>query len=94
VLPGVAEEYARLYDELRGVEKAEIVSAVALTDAEAERLVTALGSREDKVVELERRVEAGLIGGAILKIGNTVIDGSVKRRLEELKHRLLAVQVH
>jgi F-type H+-transporting ATPase subunit delta len=66
----------------------EVVSAFPLSDAEAERLRAALGSRFAKEVQLTSRVDKSLIGGAVIRAGDMVIDGSVRGKLDKLSETI------
>ena len=69
----------------------EVYSARPLTDAQAQKLESALKSRFGKAVNLSSRVDAGLIGGAFIRAGDMVIDGSVRGRLARLEEALAQV---
>ncbi len=81
-------EIARLFEELRaeaeGVIEVEVVSAYALETNEAEALVSAVRHRIGKTIKLATRVDRGLIGGAVVRIGDLVIDGSLRGRVQQL----------
>jgi F-type H+-transporting ATPase subunit delta len=64
---------------------AEVRSAVALTDDQKARLVAALKQRTGKDVDLVVIVDPSVIGGVVTQIGDTVIDGSVRQRLSQLR---------
>jgi F-type H+-transporting ATPase subunit delta len=87
LLPDVAEAYAELANAARGIVSAEAVSAVALPEAQARALAAALG----RAVELRTRVEAGLIGGLLVRTGGKTYDGTVRTRLAALRRRLGAI---
>ena len=84
----IADEYQRLVDSYRGVEQAEVITAISLGDEDKlmlrERLETVVG----KTVELKPKVDASLIGGIIARIGDKLIDGSTRGKLEALKKDL------
>lgn len=63
---------------------ASVVSAKPLTDEQSNQIKTALGKRLDRTVELETTVDEDLIGGAIIRAGDLVIDGSMRGELEHL----------
>jgi F-type H+-transporting ATPase subunit alpha len=69
----------------RGHEVAEVRSAIPLDDAQQQRLATALSEATRKQVEVKVVVDATVLGGLVTRIGDTVIDGSVRHRLEQLK---------
>jgi len=92
---GLMAEISQTYEALRAEQEkvldVEVVSAYPLTDAEKERLVASLASRYDRRVELASRVDESLIGGAIIRAGDTVIDGSVRGKLQKLSEALLKI---
>jgi F-type H+-transporting ATPase subunit delta len=64
---------------------AEVRSAVALTDDQKARLATALKARTGKDVDIIVVIDPSVIGGIVTQIGDTVIDGSVRQRLSQLR---------
>ena len=66
-------------------EVAEVRSAIPLDEAQLERLAAALSEATRKQVEVKVVVDPSVLGGLIARIGDTVIDGSVRHRLEQLK---------
>jgi F-type H+-transporting ATPase subunit delta len=66
----------------------EVRSAVPLTEDQRERLAAALGKATGKQVEVKVIVDPTVLGGVVARIGDTVIDGSVRTRLDRLKERL------
>jgi F-type H+-transporting ATPase subunit delta len=85
-------EISAQFEALRAQEEAsldvEVVSAFALSETEQRRLVEALGRRFDREIQLTAQVDESLIGGAVIRAGDTVIDGSVKGKLEKLAETL------
>lgn len=67
---------------------AEVRSAIALTEDQQARLTTALQSATGKTVELKVIIDESIKGGLVAQVGDTVIDGSVRRRLDQLKSLL------
>lgn len=86
-LPLLAEIQAQ-FEGLRAEEQATldvaVTSAYPLSDAEFEKLKLALSKRFDREVSMASDVDKSLIGGAIIRAGDTVIDGSVRGRLNKL----------
>ena len=68
-------------------EVAEVRSAIALTDDQKARLAAALGKATGKHVEVKVIIDPSVLGGLVAQVGDTVIDGSVRRRLDQLKQR-------
>ncbi|RRQ24403.1 F0F1 ATP synthase subunit delta [Guyparkeria sp. SCN-R1] len=84
LLPEVAAEFEKLRAEGERRIVASVVSAKPLTDEQSNQIKTALGKRLDRTVELETTVDEDLIGGAIVRAGDLVIDGSMRGELEHL----------
>ena len=84
----ICSEYRRLADEAAGRTRAEVVSASPLSDEQQQRLAQALGARTGCEVELDVRVDADLIGGAIAVVGGLVFDGSLRTQLSQLRETL------
>ncbi len=89
-LPGLARELTRLSDEHHGVLRASVTSAAALPEPYYGTLTNKLESVTGKKVVLEKQEDPSLIGGVVLRIGDTIIDGSIRGRLSQLERRLLA----
>ena len=84
----IADEYQRLLDTYRGIEPAEVVTAIPLDDEDKLRLVERLGAVVGKKVVIKPAVDSGLIGGIVARIGGKLLDGSTRSRLEALKREL------
>ncbi len=87
-LPQILEELSDLAAEARQSVVAEVRSAVALDDSQREQLASALSKATGKKVEVKVLVDPSVIGGIVSKVGDTVIDGTVRRRLEQLKEQV------
>lgn len=83
-LPEIAAQYEVLRTEAEKVADVEVISAMELDGAQQERLATALRRRLGREIRMHTRTDASLIGGAIVRAGDLVIDGSLKGRLERL----------
>ncbi len=89
VLPGaIAAEYRNKLDAHRGIERVEVVTAVPLDPQYLQRISSELATVVKKQIRLAHRVDPALVGGMVIKIGDRLVDGSVKTRLESL-HRSL-----
>jgi F-type H+-transporting ATPase subunit delta len=93
VLTAIASEYQRLVDEKRGQVRADVALArepdAALRGEIRESLERTLG----KTVIASYRVDPSLVGGVVIRVGEQVFDGSVRRRTTELRRRLLAAEL-
>lgn len=87
-LPSILSELSDLAAEARNSVVAEVHSAVALDDRQRKALAEALSKATGKNVEVKVLVDPSIIGGIVAKVGDTVIDGSVRHRLEQLKERV------
>ena len=67
-------------------EIAEVRSAIELTDDQKERLTGALEAATGKSIELKVVVDPSVLGGLVAQVGDTVIDGTIKTRLQQLQH--------
>lgn len=90
LLPEIASQYEVLKAEAEGVLEATIVSAQELNNAQKADMLAALKAKFGRDVEATVEVDAGLIGGAVITVGDQVIDGSVKGRLQKMAAALTA----
>lgn len=87
-LPAIVARFVELAAQSREHEVAEVRSAVPLDDAQVQKLAQALGRATHKNIEVRVVVDPDLLGGIVATIGDTVIDGTVRHRLEQLKETL------
>jgi F-type H+-transporting ATPase subunit delta len=90
VLPEIAAIYEVLRAEVENTADVQVVSAVPLDDAQRQRLAAALKKRLKRDVRLHCEVDASLLGGAVVRSGDMVIDGSLKAGLEKLTREIAA----
>jgi F-type H+-transporting ATPase subunit delta len=84
-LKACAEEYEYLYRVSLRVATAEVRSAVALTEDQKEKLRNRLQTLSGKQVTLSCTVDPTLVGGLTVEVDGTVYDGSLRRRMDEMK---------
>jgi F-type H+-transporting ATPase subunit delta len=84
LLPEIAARYEALRSQVENTVDVEVISAVALDFTQAETLAGALSTRLKRRVRMQNSVDATLLGGAVIRAGDLVIDGSLKGRLERL----------
>jgi F-type H+-transporting ATPase subunit delta len=89
-LPEISSIFDELKDEAEGVVDVTITSALPLDEAQRSTLARALEGRLKRQVRLHCELDAGLIGGAVLRAGDLVIDGSLRARLERIAYDLTA----
>jgi len=87
----ITDEYQRLLDNYRGIEQAEVITAVPLDEEDKLRLAERLGAVVGKQVVIKPKVDSSMIGGLVARIGGKLLDGSTRSRLEALKKELSGV---
>ncbi|MGH8219977.1 MAG: F0F1 ATP synthase subunit delta [Steroidobacteraceae bacterium] len=88
LLPEIAALFEQLKDEAEGVADVVITSAAPLDEAHRGQLAGALERRLKRRVRLHCEVDSGLLGGAVLRCRDLVIDGSVRSKLERMAYEL------
>ena len=84
----ISEEYNYLLNEHYGIKNAEVTTAIPLDNVEQEKLGQNLESLVGKKVSMNMQVNPEILGGFIARIDDSLIDGSIRNRLEMLKKRL------
>lgn len=87
-LPAIIDKLVARAANSKDLSVAEVRSAVALTDDQQTRLKAALANATGKQVSLKVVVDPSVLGGIVATVGDTVIDGSVRTRVDQLKSRL------
>ncbi len=90
LLPDILAQFAALRREAEDRLQVLVTSAHSVSDEDAENLRERLRKRFGRDIELEIKVDASLIGGAVIRAGDEVIDGSVRGQLERLKRQVAA----
>ncbi len=93
VLPDIAEAYHALVDEMLGRVRAEVILAYEPDPAFQRRITNFLERRLGKTVLARFRVNPEMLGGIVIRVEDEVFDASLRRRLEELRRRLLNTPV-
>lgn len=81
----IAEEFQKLYNQMNEIQIVQLASAVELTEDQKANFTKVVGDALNKKVDLRNTVDESLIGGYLLRVGDTQVDTSVKKRLNELK---------
>ncbi|NND59370.1 MAG: F0F1 ATP synthase subunit delta [Gammaproteobacteria bacterium] len=84
VLPEICERFETLRAEAERTIDVEVVSAAPMSDTHQHELVNSLRRRLGREVRLQTSIDPSLIGGAIIRAGDLVIDGSLRGRLDQL----------
>ena len=87
-LPAIVDQLVARASSAKNQEVAEVRSAVALSPDQETRLAAALANATGKQVNLKVVVDPSVLGGLVATVGDTVIDGSVRTRIDQLKSRL------
>lgn len=90
VLPEIAEHFEALKAKLENTVDVVVTSAASLNKAQKDNIAAALEKRLGRKVNLTTETDESLIGGAIIRAGDIVIDGSLRSRLESLSNALVA----
>jgi len=90
IAPEISQEYDRLLDAHYGIEHAEVVSAVPLDEGDREKVSSRLEQITGRRFALDAEVAPDILGGLIIKIGDTLIDRSLRGSLEALRRDLTA----
>jgi F-type H+-transporting ATPase subunit delta len=85
LLPEIAAHYEAMRAQVENTVDVEVISAVKLDAAQTEKLTQALNTRLKRRVKMQNSVDPALLGGAVIRAGDLVIDGSLKGRLERLR---------
>ena len=85
----IADEYDSLLDEKRGIKHAIVTTAVPVDDSEKHKISSQLEKITGKNVSIKLQVNPSILGGMVARIEDTLIDGSVRNRLELLRRNLV-----
>jgi F-type H+-transporting ATPase subunit delta len=85
VIYRVRREYDRLWERENRLLPVVLTSAVALDEQTTESLASSIGERTGRTVTLTTRVEPDILGGIVVQVGNSILDASIRNRLEQLR---------
>lgn len=88
LVPRIAAEYKRLFDRREGLTPATVTSAAPLDRGEVDAITERLRKLTGGKVELDLQVDRSLLGGLVIRLGDQLLDGSVRSRLERLRSRV------
>jgi F-type H+-transporting ATPase subunit delta len=88
LLPEIVATFQQVVRQRQGIAEAEISSAVELSAAQKTALAKTLARLTGKEIETKYSLDPTLLGGAVVRIGDTIYDGSLRSRLNELRARL------
>jgi F-type H+-transporting ATPase subunit delta len=90
MLVEIEQAFSRLLDARQGITQAKVTSATELSAQERGELNVALAKLTGAKVQAQYATDAALIGGAVVRIGSTIYDGSVRTQLERLRVRMIS----
>lgn len=90
-LKSIKLTFKELLNDKHNIIEGTVISAIALTDEKVKELEEKLSKKYNKNVTLENKVDESILGGVLVRLGNTQIDGSVKTRLDNIKDQLSQV---
>ena len=86
----IEQAFSRLLDARQGITQALVTSATELTAKERQELDVALGKLTGEKVQAQFTTDTALIGGAVVRIGSTIYDGSVRAQLQRMRARMIS----
>jgi len=90
MIPELAATFQSVIRERQGVAEATVTSAAEMRDGQKKNLTQSLEKKTGKKIEAKYAVDKGLLGGVVVRIGDTVYDGSLRFRLNEMRAKLAA----
>jgi F-type H+-transporting ATPase subunit delta len=93
VVDGVAQAYQEMVDEVENVSRARVKAAISLDDATQNRLRRTLEKLTGSTVVMEVEEDPSIIGGIVAKVGDLVLDGSVRSQINSLRESLIKGEV-
>lgn len=88
VIARVRREYDRLWDQANDLLPVIVTSAVELDEAVVQRIGDEIGRQTGRRVELTKQVDPSIIGGFVVRVGNAILDASIRNRLERLRKQV------
>lgn len=93
LFPDCVKEYEKQYNQKLGIEKVTAITALPLSDDLTEKLIKKLEKETGKKIKLEKKVDASILGGIILRSENSQTDASVRARLDGIRTALSSDQI-
>jgi len=90
LLPEIFESFLEVVRERQGFAEAEISSPLSLNEDQKKEMTQALEKLTGKKIEVKFSIDAKLLGGVLVRVGDTIYDGSLRNRLDDLRERLAA----
>jgi len=90
LIPEAIAAFHQVMRQRQGVAEAQVSSAVELSAGQKKEIAATLARMTGKQVETKYALDPALLGGAVVRIGDTIYDGSLRSRLQEMRARLAA----
>jgi F-type H+-transporting ATPase subunit delta len=84
----IRTDFNALWDEARKLLPVQIISAIALEESEVRSLGDRIGRQVDRDVQVSAEVDPDILGGVVLRVGNVILDASIRNRLEQLRKQV------
>ena len=84
----IAQAFSDLYDESRGIERVDAITAVSMSDSQLGAMKNKLEAITGKTVIIKNTVDSSILGGVVLRYSGVQLDGSIKTRLDDFKKSL------
>jgi F-type H+-transporting ATPase subunit delta len=81
----IRADYEQLWEERNRLLPVQVTSAVALDEQTVNSIGERIGEQTGRTIELSSQVDEGIIGGIVLRVGNVILDASIRNRLEQLR---------
>ena len=88
VLPQIVAELRRLIEQAEGIERVEVVVPMPLSSTQRDLLQVVIERQTGRKAEIEEKVDPAVLGGMVVKIGDTVYDGSVRTQINAIRENL------
>ena len=85
----IIDNFLKLCSKKRGEVKASLISSKELSDTELEKISRELSSSMGSTIKFDYKVDKNLIGGLIVQVGSTMVDTSIKNKLQQIENRMI-----
>ncbi|MDD4775050.1 MAG: F0F1 ATP synthase subunit delta [Syntrophomonas sp.] len=89
----INNQYVEMADESRNIKKAELISAMPISDQDVKTLADNLTRSTGKTIQLDVSIDPSIIGGVKIRMGDKIIDASIAKKLEMLKKNLQTAKI-
>lgn len=90
IVDAIADEFISQYDRMKGIKRATVITTVPLTDTLRQKFKAIVAKTTgSELIELDEKIDAKLIGGYVLRVGDQQIDGSIRNQLNEMRLKFM-----